>query len=109
LNAPAAIREIVVGAPSYSPPNERGPALRSLDFDDYIGSFEIADYIAEPIIQGGMVYALTAPTGHGKTSVATSLALAFAGDRNLGAVEIRRASTLWCSVEKMTTTIRRET
>src|SRR5687767_6614707 len=67
---------------SSAPANsEIPPALQSIDFPEYIGSFEVADYIVDPIIQAGRVYSLTALTGHGKTAVMTTAVMSLACDR----------------------------
>ncbi len=62
------------------------PKLLSLA--EFMATYEPPDYIVDGIIQRGRLYALTSPTGHGKTAVAQLLGIYIAAGRNIGAIEV---------------------
>lgn len=69
------------------------------DFADYIRSFAPPDYLIDGILITGRVYALTAMTGHHKTSWATYAALAVSCGDPIGSVPVKRGRVLYLSGE----------
>lgn len=65
----------------------------------FMEAFEPPDYILDGIIQRGRLYALTSPTGHGKTAVALYAACMIAAGRNLGAVEVTQGAVVFLAGE----------
>ena len=74
----------------------RHPILSARQFFD---TFTVPDYLIDGIIQLGRVYALTSPTGHGKTAVALLLGCMVAAARSIGAIEVEQARVLFLAGE----------
>jgi hypothetical protein len=72
------------------------PILTTRQFMD---TFTCPDYIVDGIIQRGRLYALTSPTGHGKTAVALYLASMVGAGRNVGAIEVTQGRVLFLAGE----------
>jgi hypothetical protein len=70
-----------------------------LSAKDFLARFKSPDYIVDGIIQRGRLYALTSPTGHGKTAVSLYLACLIAAGRNLGSIEIAQGPGVFLSGE----------
>jgi len=73
--------------------------IESLDFQQYIDSFEVPDWLIDCLIVTGRVYSLTAVTGHGKTAWATNLALSVACGVSFSGLEVRKGRVLYLSGE----------
>lgn len=73
------------------------PAILTLT--EFMATFTAPDYLIAGIIQRGRLYALTAPTGHGKTAVALFLAFMLAAGRAIGAIEVVQANVLFLAGE----------
>lgn len=52
--------------------------LRLIPAREFMEGFEAPDYLIEGVVQRGMLYSLTAPTGHGKTAAAVLMACCLA-------------------------------
>jgi hypothetical protein len=72
------------------------PILTAREFMD---TFKCPDYLIDGIIQRGRLYALTSPTGHGKTAVALLLGCMVAAGRNIGGIEVEQAAVLFLAGE----------
>lgn len=73
-------------ATSNPPINVPPPTdLRLIPSAEFLANFQPPDYLIEGVIQKGCLYAMTGPTGHGKTSVALLMAVCMAtGNRFAG-------------------------
>jgi hypothetical protein len=65
----------------------------------FLDTFTVPDYLIDGIIQRGRVYALTSPTGHGKTAVALLLGCMVATGRNIGNMEVEQGHVLFLAGE----------
>lgn len=70
--------------PRQAPP----PELHSVSFTEYVRGYEPAEYVIDGLIQRERVYSITALTGHGKTAIATTLALHLACAHRCGELEV---------------------
>jgi RecA-family ATPase len=70
------------------------PGPRILSAADFMAGFEPPDYIIDGIIQRGRLYALTSPTGHGKTAVALYQGCMVAAGRNIGGIEVTQGAVV---------------
>lgn len=81
---------------STAPP----PAIpRILTAAEFMAGFVPPDYIIDGIIQRGRLYALTSPTGHGKTAVALYLSCMITVGRNIGNVEVKQGAVIFLEGE----------
>src|ERR1700751_2770150 len=62
-------------------------------------SFVVPDPLVEGIIMRGFIYALTAPTGRGKTAIALHIAHCVALGRKLGDLEVEKGRVLFLAGE----------
>lgn len=65
----------------------------------FLDTFTVPDYLIDGIVQRGRVYALTSPTGHGKTAVALLLGCMVAIGRNIGNMEVEQGHVLFLAGE----------
>jgi RecA-family ATPase len=66
---------------------------------DFMAGFVPPDYVIDGIIQRGRLYALTSPTGHGKTAVALYKGCMVAAGRNIGAIEVMQGPVVFLAGE----------
>lgn len=78
---------------------EPAPLPAILSAAAFMAGFEPPDYILDGIIQRGRLFALTSPTGHGKTAVALYLGCMVAAGRNIGAIEVTQGSVIFLAGE----------
>jgi hypothetical protein len=76
-----------------------GGPIRIETLRRFMDTFVVPDYLVDGIIQRGRLYALTSPTGHGKTAVALYLGCMIASDRNIGGIEVSGARVLFLAGE----------
>lgn len=70
----ADLRQLVASAPRYMPPAQsRDGELVLQRGSEFVAKFRPPQWTVEGIAQRGFLYSVTAPTGHGKTAVATLL------------------------------------
>ena len=84
------------------PPPQPGPGPtgpRILSAADFMAGFVPPDYIIDGILQRGRLYALTSPTGHGKTAVALYKGCMVAAGRNIGAIEVTQGPVVFLAGE----------
>jgi 5S rRNA maturation endonuclease (ribonuclease M5) len=77
----------------------RLPGARIMTAAAFMADFVPPDYVIDGIIQRGRLYALTSPTGHGKTAVALYLACLIAAGRDLGAIEVMQGAVVFLAGE----------
>ena len=65
------------------------PTKRLFSASEFMDQFQPPDYVIDGIIQCGKLYALTSPTGHGKTAVALYAAFMVGAGRHLGHIEVK--------------------
>ena len=70
-----------------------------LSLAEFMATYEPPDYVVDGIIQRGRVYALTSPTGHGKTAVAQLLGIYIPAGRNIGAIEVTQGPIIFLAGE----------
>jgi RecA-family ATPase len=70
-----------------------------LSISDFMAGFEPPEYVIDGIIQCGRLYALTSPTGHGKTAVALYAGCMVAAGRNLGDIEVTQGGVVYLAGE----------
>jgi RecA-family ATPase len=76
-------------AKAFANGGERPTAqLRSISYAEYLSSYTPAEYLIDRLVLRSSVYGMTALTGHGKTAIATTLALHLACGRRLGELEL---------------------
>lgn len=75
------------------------PRSRILSAADFMAGFVPPDYVVDGIIQRGRLYALTSPTGHGKTAVALYQGCMIAAGHNIGAVEVTQGAVIFLAGE----------
>lgn len=80
----------------HLPPVERSRILSAAEF---MAGFVPPDYVLDGIIQRGRLYALTSPTGHGKTAVALYQGCMIAAGRNIGSVEVTQGAVIFLAGE----------
>ena len=85
-----------MGTSTQAPP-EPLPAI--LSAAAFMAGFEPPDYILDGIVQRGRLFALTSPTGHGKTAVALYVGCMVAAGRNIGAIEVEQGSVVFLAGE----------
>lgn len=73
------------------------PAI--LSAAEFMAGFEPPDYVIDGIVQRQRLYALTSPTGHGKTAVALYVGCMVAAGRDLGAIEVSQGSVIFLAGE----------
>ena len=66
---------------------------------DFLADFVPPDYVLDGIIQRGRLYALTSPTGHGKTAVGLYGACMVASGRNVGTIQVTQGSVVFLAGE----------
>lgn len=88
-----------LGGRIVRPPRPVTPPHSLLSLVDFMASFEPPDYIIDGVIQRGRLYALTSPTGHGKTAVALYQGCMVAAGRNIGAIEVTQGSVVFLAGE----------
>jgi RecA-family ATPase len=66
---------------------------------DFMAGFVPPDYIIDGIMQRGRLYALTSPTGHGKTAVALYQGCMVAAGRNIGGIEVTQGPVVFLAGE----------
>jgi RecA-family ATPase len=79
--------------------SERHDLPRLLSPREFMAGFQIPEYIVDGILQRGRLYALTSPTGHGKTAVALYLGCMIAAGRNIGVIEVAQGPVVFLSGE----------
>ncbi len=72
---------------------------RILSAAEFMAGFEPPDYVIDGIIQRGRLYALTSPTGHGKTAVALYDGCMVAAGRNIGGIEVMQGPVVFLAGE----------
>ncbi len=75
------------------------PNSRIMTAAAFMADFVAPEYVVDGIIQRGRLYALTSPTGHGKTAVALYLACMAAAGRNIGAIEVMQGAVVFLAGE----------
>lgn len=60
----------------------------------FAATFVVPDYLIDGIVQRGRLYALTSPTGHGKTAVALLFGCSVAAGRSIGNIEVEQGHVL---------------
>jgi hypothetical protein len=83
--------------PATDEPDDGLPPLLSLA--GFMATFKTPDYIVDGIIQRGRLYALTSPTGHGKTAVVQYLGIYIAAGRNIGNIEVTQGPIVFMAGE----------
>lgn len=73
---------------------ERISLVQSVSAADFVRGFEAFDYLLEPLIQPGYVYALTGKTGHAKTAVTTRLELAIVSGTSIAGHDTKKGKVL---------------
>lgn len=77
----------------------RLPGPRIMTASAFMADFVPPDYVVDGILQRGRLYAMTSPTGHGKTAVALYLACLVAAGRNLGGIEVMQGAIVFLAGE----------
>src|ERR1700733_14407238 len=73
------------------------PAI--LSAAEFMAGFVPPDYVIDGIIQRGRLYALTSPTGHGKTAVALYAGCMVPAGRNMGSIEVAQGAVVFLAGE----------
>jgi hypothetical protein len=76
-----------------------GNPLNLQDSAQFCAARTPADYLVDGSVRDGWLYTLTAPTGHGKSAVALTLAYAIAAGDWLGSHEVKQGSVLFLAGE----------
>lgn len=66
---------------------------------DFMAGFVPPEYVIDGIVQLGRLYALTSPTGHGKTAVALYLGCMVAAGRDIGSIEVAQGDVIFLAGE----------
>jgi hypothetical protein len=69
---------------------------------EFIADFEPPDYVVDYVIQRGYLYAVTSPSGQGKTAIALVLALATDAGGDWGGAKVYPGATLYFAGENPT-------
>jgi len=89
--------------PPVSPEPDPHPLLSELlTASQFISEYEVMDFLVEGVIEETRLYALTAPTGTGKTAVALTLAESIALGLKFGALQTKKAGVLFLAGENPT-------
>ena len=70
-----------------------------LSASQFMAGFEPPEYVIDGIVQRGRLYALTSPTGHGKTAVALYGGCMVGAGRNIGGIEVAQGSVIFLAGE----------
>jgi RecA-family ATPase len=70
-----------------------------MSFAEFLATFKTPDYIIEGIIQRGRLYALTSPTGHGKTAVMQYGGIQIAAGWNIGNIKVTQGPVIFLAGE----------
>jgi hypothetical protein len=70
-----------------------------LSLSAFMATFKTPDYIVDGIIQRGRLYALTSPTGHGKTAVTQYVGCCIAAGRNIGNIDVAQGAVVFLAGE----------
>lgn len=98
LPSAEAAAEVAAAVEAVSP-SAGGRAARILPAADFMAGFVPPDYVVDGIIQRGRLYALTSPTGHGKTAVALYLGCNVHAGRNIGNIEVTQGAVVFLAGE----------
>jgi AAA domain/Primase C terminal 2 (PriCT-2) len=90
---------ILADAPHVIRDDTHKPKSHILSAQAFMADFIPPDYVIDGIIQRGRLYALTSPTGHGKTAVALYQGCMVAAGRNLGALEVSQGTVIFLAGE----------
>lgn len=66
---------------------------------EFMAGYVAPEYIVDGILQRGRLYALTSPTGHGKTAVALYVACYINAGRDIGNIEVARGNVIFLEGE----------
>ena len=89
-----------VSTPASMPSDQFGAArFQLLNSGDFIAGYRPADYVLDGVLRRGWLYTFTAPTGHGKTAVVTSLAQCIATGTPLLEKELAQGAVLFLAGE----------
>ncbi len=100
----------VYGKPDTPPPEKtktedigttEAKAKRTLieTSEEFTSTFTPPDYLLDGVCLRGFMYSMTAPTGHGKTSVAMALAMTVALGREFAGLEVSQGKVLYLAGE----------
>jgi AAA domain len=78
---------------------DAAPLPRIQTAADFMAGFVPPDYVIDGIVQRGRLYALTSPTGHGKTAVALYAGCMVAAGRDFGNIETAGGDVIFLAGE----------
>jgi RecA-family ATPase len=70
-----------------------------LTLAEFMATFKVPNYIVDGILQRGRLYALTSPTGHGKTAVTQYIGCSIVAGRNIGNIEVTQGAVVFLAGE----------
>jgi len=70
------------------------PAVKCISVESFLADVEPPDWVVEGIVQRGYLYALTAPTNHGKTAVSLVMAMCIAAGVPFAGCPVRQGGVL---------------
>jgi putative DNA primase/helicase len=86
-------------AAAQMPETKPASGMRAIPAPEFASGISTPEYMLDGVFQRGFVYALTGPTGSGKTAVALALAACMALGRDFAGRETSRSSVLYVASE----------
>jgi len=87
-----ALEILLAGAAEPPKPEPKGP--RITPGDEFLRAFRVPEPLIDGIVPRGQLYAMTAPTGHGKTAIATLMQLCIATGKPFAGREVEAGRVL---------------